>query len=216
MKLTWDDTGSRLFETGVSKGVLYPVDSSGNYTKGVAWNGIISINVTPDGAEPTPVYANGIKITEDYSFLDVNGTIEAFTYPDEFADCFGFKAAASGMVFAMQKRKRFGLAWKTKLGNDIQDSNYGYKLHILYGCMAKPSELSYTTTTQNAEPIRYSWSISTIPVSGTDFTPTSYVEFNSAKIDSKKLNRLENALYGTKNSNPYLPLPNDLITIMTT
>lgn len=214
MKLTWDETGSRLFETGVSKGVLYPTDSSGNYTEGVAWNGLVSVTVSPSGADPTPIYANNVKITESYSFLDFSGSIEAFTYPDEFADCLGMSLAGIGMRFAMQKRKRFGLAWRSKLGNDTEYMEHGYKLHILYGCMAQMSEMPYSTINQDPELMTFSWPISTMPTAASGYFSTSYVEIDSTKTDQESMNLLEQVLYGTDLSLPHLPLPEELISIM--
>lgn len=214
MKLTWDDTGSRLFETGVSKAVLYPEDSSGNYEKGVAWSGIVSISVSPSGGDPTPYYANNVKIAEEYSFIDFNGSIEAFTYPDEFADCLGMSLSGIGMRFAMQKRKRFGLVWRSVLGNDTKSLDHGYKLHILYGCMAQMSEMPYSTINQDPELMTFSWPISTIPEAATKYLNTSYVEFNSAKANKESMNLLEQILYGSDISTPRLPLPEELISIM--
>ena len=214
MKLSWDDTGSRLFETGVSKAVLYPMDSSGNYTEGVAWNGLVSVTVSPEGADPTPIYANNVKITESYSFLDFSGSIEAFTYPDEFADCVGIGLAARGMRFAMQNRKRFGLAWRSKLGNDTEYMEHGYKLHILYGCMARPSEMAYSTVNEDPELMNFSWDFSTVPLTIPGFLPTSYIEFVSTQSSPGSLNLLEQVLYGTQWTSPRLPLPGELTDIM--
>ena len=213
MKLTWDDTGSRLFETGVSKAVLYPEDSSGNYEKGVAWSGIVSISVSPSGGDPTPYYANNVKIAEEYSFIDFNGSIEAFTYPDEFAECLGMSLSGIGMRFAMQKRKRFGLVWRSVLGNDTNSLDHGYKLHILYGCMAQMSEMPYSTINQDPELMTFSWPISAMPTAATGYFPTSYVEIDSTKTDKDSINFLEQNLYGTDMTMPRLPLPEELITI---
>lgn len=214
MKLSWDETGSRLFETGVSKAVLYPTDSSGNYIDGVAWNGMISVTGSPSGADPTPIYANNVKIAETYSFLDFNGSVEAFTYPDEFSDCLGFGQAAPGMRFALQKRKPFGLTWRSGLGNDIEELDYGYKLHILYGCMAQLSEMPYSTVNQDSEFIHFSWPITTLPILAPGFMPTSYVEFDSTQTNRESLSLLEQVLYGTQWTAPRLPLPGELIDIM--
>ena len=214
MQLSWDDTGSRLFETGVSKAVLYPMDTSGNYTEGVAWNGLVSVTVSPEGADPTPIYANNVKITESYSFLDFSGSIEAFTYPDEFADCVGMGLAARGMRFAMQNRKRFGLAWCSKLGNDTEYMEHGYKLHILYGCMARPSEMAYSTVNEDPELMNFSWDFSTVPEIATGYSRTSYVEFDSTKTNKEGLNLLEQTMYGTDISIPRLPSPDEIVNIM--
>lgn len=214
MKLSWDDTGSRLFETGVSKAILYPMDSSGNYTEGVAWNGLVSVTVSPEGADPTPIYANNVKITESYSFLDFSGSIEAFTYPDEFADCLGMSLSGIGMRFAMQKRKRFGLAWCSKLGNDTEYMEHGYKLHILYGCMAQMSEMPYSTINQDPELMTFSWPISTIPEIVSGYFPMSYIEIDSTKTKAGSLNLLEQIIYGTEWTSSRLPLPYELTEIM--
>lgn len=214
MKITWDEAGSRLFETGVSKAVLYPTDSSGNYMEGVAWNGLISVSVSPEGGDPTPIYANNIKITETYSFLDFNGSIEAYTYPDEFSDCIGFDDATYGMRFAMQKRKRFGLTWRSRLGNDTEHLEHGYKIHILYGCMAQLSEMSYSTINEDQDLMTFSWPISTLPVFAPGYLYTSYVEFDSTKTLSDNLEYLEDILYGTESTDSRLPLPGELMTIM--
>lgn len=214
MKLTWDETGSRLFETGVSNGVLYPTDSHGRYTEGVAWNGLTSVTVSPEGGDPTPIYANNAKIAETYSFLEFNGSIEAYTYPDEFSDCLGFKVAAPGMSFGMQKRKRFGLVWRSKLGNDVNGINHGYKIHILYGCLAQLSEMAYSTVNEDPELITFSWPISTLPVYASGYSNTAYVEFDSTKTDPDDLYYLEQNLYGTDWSPSRLPAPTELIGIM--
>lgn len=214
MKLTWDETGSRLFETGVSKVVLFPTDSSGDYTDGVAWSGVISVTGSPSGSDPTPIYANNVKIAETRSFIEFNGTIEAYTYPDEFSDCLGFELASPGMRFALQKPKRFGLAWRSILGNDVQHLDHGYKLHILYGCMAQMSEMPYSSVNQDPEAMTFSWPVSTLPVIASGFLPTSYVEFDSTKTDSAGLNLLEQVLFGTDWTPPRLPMPQELTDIM--
>ena len=214
MKLSWDEAGSRLFETGVSKAVLYPTDSIGNYQKGVAWNGLISVTVSPEGAEPTPIYANNVKIAETYSFLDFNGSIDAFTYPDEFSDCIGFEETFSGMRFAMQKRKRFALVWRSRLGNDIDRLEHGYKIHILYNCMAQLSEMPFSTINEDPELINFSWSFSTIPILAPGYLQTSYVEIDSTKANPDNMYFLEQVLYGTDWTDPIIPLPEKLYDVM--
>ena len=216
MKLTWDEAGTRLFETGVSKGVLYPTDSNGDYMPGVAWSGLTSVSVSPEGGDPDPIYANGVKIAESYSFLNFSGSIEAYMYPDEFSECIGFEEPISGMRFAMQKRKRFGLIWKSMLGNDVQNIEYGYKIHILYGCMAQLSEMTYSTVNENPEYMNFSWSFSTIPaVVLSGYLPTSYIEFDSIKTDPDSLFYLEQIIYGTDWTEPRIPLPLEIRDIMT-
>ena len=215
MKLTWDEAGSRLFETGISKAVLYPTDSYGNYTKGVAWSGLTSVTVSPEGAAPTSIYANNEKIAEEYSFIDFNGSIEAYTYPDEFSDCIGFDEVYPGTYYAMQKRKRFALVWCSKLGNDTQQLDHGYKLHILYGCMAQLSEMPYTTINESPECLNFSWSISTIPAPvSSGHLKTSYIEFNSTQANPINLNYLEQILFGTDWTDPRIVSPEELDEIM--
>ena len=213
MKLTWDDTGSRLIETGVSKAVLYPVDSSGNYAEGVAWSGLISVTVSPDVSDSTPIYANSVKIAESNSTIEFNGSIEAFTYPDEFDDCVDYNDIP-GMRFGFQACKRFGLVWKSKLNSDIENQNHGYKLHILYGCTAQPSEISCSTINNDIELANFLWSFSTLQSFNRGYSESQYIELDSSKTNAISLSMLEQILYGTDSSIPRLPKTDEIITIM--
>ena len=200
-KLVWDETGKRLYETGVKNGVLYPQDSTGAYPKGVAWNGLTAVTQSPSGAEATPLYADDMKYLNLYSAEEFGATVEAYTYPDEFAECDGSAELAKGVMIGQQPRKAFGLAYKTVIGNDIKNNKYGYKLHLIYGAMASPSEKA--------------WEITTTPVSVTDFEPTAYIEIDSTKAEPTKLAKLEEKLFGSATEEATLPLPNEVATLMT-
>lgn len=214
MKLVWDDTGKRLYETGVQNGVLYPRNvSTGLYPLGVAWNGLISVSESPSGAEPNPVYADNIKYLNLLSAEEFGATIEAYTYPDEFAACDGSGAVSTGVMVGQQGRQVFGLAYKTLLGNDVSGNDLGYKLHLIYGCLAAPSEKAYATINDSPEAITFSWEISTTPVAVTGFKPTASLTIDSTKVDSSKLEALEDILYGTVAADPYLPLPDAVAAI---
>lgn len=214
MKLVWDDTGKRLYETGVQNGVLYPRNvSTGLYPLGVAWNGLISVSESPSGAEPNPVYADNIKYLNLLSAEEFGATIEAYTYPDEFAACDGSGAVSTGVMVGQQGRQVFGLAYKTLLGNDVSGNDLGYKLHLIYGCLAAPSEKAYATINDAPEAITFSWEISTTPVAVTGFKPTASLTIDSTKVDSSKLEALEDILYGTVAADPYLPLPDAVAAI---
>lgn len=222
MRLVWDKTGERFFETGVKNAVLYPQASGGKYPKGVAWNGISAITEQPSGAEASPVYADDIKYLNLISAEDYAATIEAYTYPDEFAECDGSASLADGVSIAQQKRKTFGLCYRTTIGNDVDGESYGYKLHIIYGAMAAPSEQAHNTVNDSPEAMTMSWSISTTPVSVPGFKPTASLTIDSTKADSAKLAALEEILYGKdpttpeKNDgvDPRLPLPDEIKTLM--
>ena len=218
-RITWDDTSKRLYETGVKMGVLYPIQPDGAYTKGVAWNGLTAVTESPSGAEATALYADDIKYLNLMSNEEFGATIEAYTYPDEFAECDGSAALAKGVMIGQQKRKTFGLCYRTTLGNDVEGNDYGYKLHLVYGCLAAPSEKAYSTINDSPEAITFSWEVSTTPVAVTGFKPTSQITIDSTKVDASKLSSLENILYGTNadgdtGASPRLPLPDEVATIM--
>lgn len=217
-KLVWDQTGDRLYETGVSKGVLYPIQSDGAYSKGVAWNGLSSVTESPSGAEANPIYADDMKYLNLMSAEEFSATIEAYTYPDEFAECDGSADIATGVSIGQQKRKIFGLCYRTVLGNDVDSNDHGYKLHLIYGCMAAPSEKAYTSINDSPEAITFSWEISTTPVNVTGFKPTASITIDSTKAKKEKLTALEEILYGKDGSdtsaNARLPLPDEIATLM--
>ena len=217
-KLVWDQTGDRLYETGVSKGVLYPIQSDGAYSKGVAWNGLSSVTESPSGAEANPIYADDVKYLNLLSAEEFSATIEAYTYPDEFAECDGSADIATGVSIGQQKRKVFGLCYRTVLGNDVDSNDHGYKLHLIYGCMAAPSEKAYTTINDSPEAITFSWEVSTTPVNVTGFKPTASITIDSTKAKKEKLTALEEILYGKDGSdtsaNARLPLPDEIATLM--
>lgn len=222
-KITWDKTGERLYETGVDHGVLYLLQSNGTYDKGVAWNGLTAVTESPSGAEPNPLYADNIKYLNLLSTEEFGATIEAYTYPDEFAECDGSASLVDGVMAGQQKRKTFGLCYRTVIGNDIDGNDHGYKLHFIYGALAAPSEKAYNTINDSPEAITFSWEISTTPVEVTGFKPMASVTIDSTKADSTKLTALEVILYGkdptTTDGNdgvdPRMPLPGELITLMT-
>ena len=196
-KLTWDQTGERLYETGVKKGVLYPQAEGGLYPVGTAWNGLTAVTESPSGAEATALYADDIKYLNLISAEEFGATIEAYTYPDEFAQCDGSAAIATGVVIGQQKRKQFGLAYQTTLGNDVDNNDYGYKLHMIYNALAAPSEKAYATINDSPEAITFSWEVTTTPVNVEGFKPTASVTIDSTKVDADKLASLEKILYGT-------------------
>lgn len=214
-KLVWDEIGSRFFETGVKKGVLYPA-VNGAYPKGVAWNGLTAVNENPSGAEATPLYADNIKYLNLLSAEDFAATIEAYTYPDEFAKCDGSEEIATGVSIGQQKRQSFGLSYVTQLGNDTDGSDYGYKIHLVYGAFAAPSDKSYSTINDSPEAMTLSWELSTTPVEVPGFKPTATVVIDSTKANADELEDLEDILYGTANSDARLPLPSELLTIFAT
>ena len=213
-KLTWDNTGERIFETGVKQGVLYPIQSDGKYTKGVAWNGLTAVTESPSGAEATALYADDIKYLNLLSNEEFGATIEAYTYPDEFAECDGSAELATGVMIGQQKRKTFGLCYRTTIGNDVEGNDYGYKLHLVYGCLAAPSEKGYSTINDNPDAITFSWEVSTTPVNVEGFKPTSQITIDSTKADPTKLASLEAVLYGGAETEAKLPLPDEVATLM--
>ena len=214
-KLTWDNTGERIFETGVKQGVLYPIQSDGKYTKGVAWNGLTAVTESPSGAEATALYADDIKYLNLLSNEEFGATIEAYTYPDEFAECDGSAELATGVMIGQQKRKTFGLCYRTTIGNDVEGNDYGYKLHLVYGCLAAPSEKGYSTINDNPDAITFSWEVSTTPVNVEGFKPTSQITIDSTKAEPTKLAALEAVLYGGEATEAKLPLPDEVAALMT-
>lgn len=212
-KLEWDKTGERFYETGVDHGVLYLLGEGGAYTKGVAWNGLTAVTESPSGAEATPLYADNIKYLNLMSAEEFGATIEAFTYPEEFAECDGSASIADGVSIGQQARKTFGLSYRTIIGNDV-DNNLGYKLHLIYGALAAPSEKAYATVNDNPEAITFSWEVTTTPVSVEGFKPTATVTIDSTKCDKTKLAALEAILYGSESEEARLPLPSEIATLM--
>ena len=206
-KIIWDKTGERLFETGVKNGVLYVQDTNGEYPQGVAWNGLIGVTESPSGAEATPLYADDTKYLNLMSAEEFAATIEAYTYPDEFGQCDGSDDIAVGVSIGQQARKQFGLAYKTTLGNDVAGNEYGYKLHLIYGGLAAPSEKGYQTINDSPEAITFSWEVSTTPVVVTGKKPTASVVIDSTKADATKLGILEDILFGSEGVEPRLPMP---------
>ena len=214
MRLVWDKTAERLYETGVSRGALYLPDAQGAYSNGVAWNGLTGVSESPSGAEPTPLYADDIKYLNLISAEDYAATIEAYTYPDEFAECDGSAELAPGVMIGQQKRKPFGLCYRTLIGNDTEGTDYGYKLHLVYGAMAAPSDKSYATVNDSPEAITFSWEVSTTPVEVSGYKPTASLTIDSTKVDATKLAALETILYGSENTNARLPLPDEIAELM--
>ena len=213
-KLVWDNTGDRQYETGVKNCVLYPMGETGTYPKGVAWNGITAVTESPSGAESKPLYADDIKYLDLRSVEEFGGTIEAYMYPDEFAVCDGSAEIADGVKIGQQKRKVFGLCYRTTLGNDTKGDDYGYKLHIIYRAVASPSERAYASINDSPEPITLSWEFSTTPVAVNGFRPTSHLEIDSTKVTPEKLAALEKVLYGDTDTEARLPLPDEIVTLM--
>ena len=221
-RLVWDATGERLYETGVSQGVLYVQDSTGKYPKGVAWNGLTGVTESPSGAEATALYADDIKYLNLMSAEEFGATIEAYTYPDEFAKCDGSAELTAGVTIGQQDRATFGMCYKTVLGNDSESNNYGYKLHIIYGAKASPSEKAYATINDSPEAITFSWEVTTTPVNVSGFKPTASLTIDSTKVDADKLTALEDILYGKDagaEGTPAavaarLPLPDEIATLM--
>lgn len=215
-KIVWDAVGEHIFETGVRNGVLYLKDETGAYNTGVAWNGLTSVSESPEGAEPTDLYADDIKYLTLMSAENFKATIEAYTYPVEFEECDGSASIANGVVIGQQARKPFGLCYRTSIGNDTDGNEHGYKLHIVYGCLASPSEKQYSTINDSPEAITFSWEVSTTPVNVTGKKPTATLIIDSTKVDKSKLTALEAILYGSEEKEPRLPLPDEIATLMTT
>lgn len=216
-KLIWDAVGEKFFEAGIDHCVLYPVNAQGEYKPGVAWNGITSIAETPEGAEPQDQYADNIKYISILSAEELGGTIEAYTYPDEWNQCDGNAELSKGVVIGQQNRKAFGLSYRTKIGNDVEGQDLGYKLHLLYGAKASPSERTFETINDSPEPAAFSWEYTTTPVPVKDHNPTALLTIDSTKVDGTKLAALEKILYGSDEEgaeDPRLPLPNEVMSIL--
>lgn len=214
-KIVWDAVGEHIFETGVRNGVLYLKDAQGAYNTGVAWNGLTSVSESPEGAEPTDLYADDIKYLSLMSAENFKATIEAYTYPDEFAECDGSATIADGVTIGQQSRKPFGLCYRTSIGNDTDGNEHGYKLHIVYGCQASPSEKQYSTINDSPDAVTFSWEVSTTPVNVNGKKPTATLIIDSTKADKAKLTALEAILYGAESTEPRLPLPDEIATLMT-
>lgn len=210
--LKWDQTGEKLYETGVQKGVLYPMDGA-VYGKGVAWNGLTAVNETPSGAESTKLYADDIKYLDIRSAEEFGATIEAYSSPEEFDACDGSAELADGVNIGQQNRKGFGFCYRSTIGNDTEYNNYGYKLHIIYGLTAAPSERSYSSVNDSPETATLSWEVSSTPVNVAGFKPTSIVTINSKKINPEALKEIEDALYGTESVEPKILLPDEIKAI---
>lgn len=212
-KITWDETGSRFYETGVKQGVLY-VQVEGAYPKGVAWNGLTAVTESPSGAEANPMYADDIKYLNLLSNEEFGATIEAYTYPEEFEQCDGSASIATGVSIGQQVRKTFGLCYRTVLGNDTDGNDHGYKLHLIYGALAAPSEKAYATINDSPEAITFSWEVTTTPVNVTGHKPTATVVIDSTKTDKAKLAALEAILYGSETEEARMPLPDEIVELM--
>ena len=212
-KLVWDQVGQRNYETGVDHGVLYPC-KSGKYENGVAWNGLISVTESPSGAEANPVYADNTKYLNLISAEEFGASVEAYTYPPEFAACDGSAEIGAGVSIGQQNRIPFALCYRTMLGNDTEGTDLGYKIHLIYGAMATPSEKAYTSVNDSPEAMTFSWDITTTPVSVTGFKPTACLTIDSTKVDSAKLSQIEAKLYGTESEEPTLLLPDEIMTLI--
>lgn len=213
-KLTWDNTGERLYETGVDQGVLYPIQENNTYSKGVAWNGLSAVNESPSGAEASPVFADNIKYLNLMSAEEFGCSIEAYMYPDEFAECDGSAALVPGVYIGQQTRKVFGFCYRTLIGNDVLGTEYGYKIHMVYGCQASPSEKNNSTVNDSPEAATMSWEVTTTPVNVKGFKATAHMYVDSTKVDPVKLAALEAVLYGSEQEEARLPLPDEVLTII--
>lgn len=212
-KLEWDKSGEKLYETGVKNCALY-VFRNNAYDKGIAWNGITGITESPSGAEASPLYADDIKYLNLISNEDFGATLEAYTYPKEFEECDGTAEISKGVSIGQQNRKTFGLVYKTTLGNDVDGNSHGYKIHVIYGCLAAPSEKAYASINDSPEAITFSWELSTTPVEVNGFKPTSTITIDSTKIDAEKLKKLEDKLYGSETGEATLLLPNEIMALL--
>jgi hypothetical protein len=216
MRLTWDNVGERFYETGVDHGVLYLPDNTGDYIEGHAWNGLTTVTEKPSGADANPQYADNIKYLNLIAAEQFGATIEAFTYPDEFAQCDGTAQPEPGIYLGQQGRKAFGLCYRSQIGNDLDGNDHGYKIHLVYGCLAAPSEKAYGTVNDSPAAIAFSWDVSTTPVAVDGHKPTALLVIDSTKVDSAKLSALEDILYGTAGDDARLPLPDEVITLVGT
>lgn len=212
--LVWDQTGEKIYETGVDHGVLYIPNALGVYANGYAWNGLTSVSESPSGAEPSAQYADNIKYLNLVSAEEFGATVEAFTYPDEFGQCDGSAAPVEGVLLGQQGRRSFGLSYRTLVGNDLEGTDFGYKLHLIYGATARPSEKAYNTVNDTPEAITFSWELSTTPVSVTGFKPTASITIDSTKTDATDLAALEEILYGAAATEPRLPMPDEVLTLL--
>lgn len=214
-KIIWDATGAKLFEAGVDHGVLYPVSSDGTYPQGVAWNGLITVSESPEGGDENAFYADNIKYGVLRGTEDFGGSIEAYTYPDEWEACDGSATLVTGATISQQTRKAFGLCYRTLIGNDVDGLEHGYKLHLVYGATASPSEKSRETVNDSPDAQSMSWDFTTVPVNVTGFKPTSHIIIDSVRCDPDKLDDLKDVLYGTAQADARLPLPDEVKTILT-
>lgn len=213
-KLVWDKVSEHLYETGVDHGVLYRLDQNKQYKNAVVWNGLTGITESPSGADETKLWADNIKYVSLRAAEEFGGTIEAYTYPDEFAECDGSVALVPGVYAGQQNRAGFGLSYRTVLGNDTDLNEHGYKLHLVYGCSCSPSEKSYSTINDSPDAITFSWEFSTTPVEVKGHKPTACIVIDSTKVEATKLKALEDALYGTEQADAYLPMPDEVITLL--
>lgn len=213
-KLVWDQSGKRLYETGVDHGVLYPIQTGGVYSKGVAWNGLTAVTESPSGADVNDIYADNMKYLGLVGAEKFGATVEAYTYPDEFAECDGSVELVRGATIGQQNRKVFGMVYRTVIGNDVDGNEHGYKLHLIYGATAAPSEKAYNTINEDPEAITFSWELSTTPVNVTGHKPTASLTIDSTKADPTKLAELEKILFGDTETEPRLPLPDEIAQLL--
>ena len=213
-KLIFNNVGERLFETGVKNGVLYVMGDDGAYENGVVWNGLTAVTESPSGAETTPLYADDVKYVVIYAAEEFGATVEAYTYPEEFEQCDGSAAIADGITIGQQTRKSFGMCYKTSVGNDVQGQDYGYKIHIIYGAKAAPSEKSYSTINDSPEAVTFSWELSTVPVPVEGHNPTATMVIDSTRVPAEKMALIEAKLYGSEEAEATLPLPNEILELI--
>lgn len=213
-KLVFNNVGERLFETGVKNGVLYVMGDDGAYEDGVVWNGLTAVTESPSGAETTPLYADDVKYVVIYAAEEFGATVEAYTYPEEFEQCDGSAAISEGITIGQQTRKSFGMCYKTSVGNDVKGQDYGYKIHIIYGAKAAPSEKSYSTINDSPEAVTFSWELSTVPVPVEGHNPTATMVIDSTRVPAEKMAKIEAKLYGSEDSEATLPLPNEILELI--
>lgn len=213
-KLIFNNVGERLFETGVKNGVLYVMGDDGTYENGVVWNGLTAVTESPSGAETTPLYADDVKYVVIYAAEEFGATVEAYTYPEEFEECDGSASIFEGITIGQQTRKSFGMCYKTSVGNDVQGQDFGYKIHIIYGAKAAPSEKSYSTINDSPEAVTFSWELSTVPVPVEGFNPTATMVIDSTRVPAEKMTLIEDKLYGTESTEATLPLPGELLALL--
>ena len=213
-KLIFNKVGERLFETGVKNGVLYVMGDDGAYENGVVWNGLTAVTESPSGAETTPLYADDVKYVVIYAAEEFGATVEAYTYPEEFEQCDGSAALSEGITIGQQTRKSFGMCYKTSVGNDVQGQDYGYKIHIIYGAKAAPSEKSYSTINESPEAVTFSWELSTVPVPVEGHNPTATMVIDSTRVPAEKMALIEAKLYGSEEAEATLPLPNEILELI--